>query len=316
MKKAILFRIIFVLVAMVALGWLPQPVLAQHGGHSGGGGFHGGGGGFHGGAGGGFHGGGSFYAGGHSGYGGGHYYGGYRGGYYGGRGYYGSRGGYGWGYGWGGRYWGPGYGYGWGWGFGFGWPYWGWGYPYGYYYSPWYSAPGPYYSYPYYSDPNNGDDDPPMTDPNTRSQPNQKVPIKSWGSPSPGEDVANANYATSNVAPLAPRRPVVSVDRIGVTPSSYRATRSIPDRFTTERATPQSDAALRPEMQKALQRLHEMPPFAFEREIETGRYRQFSSEEKQILRNAVLASRATVHDPPDSFPQRMSLNSQGPIRDR
>jgi len=28
-----------------------------------------------------------------------------------------------------------------------------------------------------------------------------------------------------------------------------------------------------------------MPPFAREREIETGRYREFSLEEKQILRN-------------------------------
>jgi hypothetical protein len=44
-------------------------------------------------------------------------------------------------------------------------------------------------------------------------------------------------------------------------------------------------APLRPEMQKALQRLSEMPPFAREREIETGHYSQFSSAEKQILRN-------------------------------
>jgi len=72
---------------------------------------------------------------------------------------------------------------------------------------------------------------------------------------------------------------------MSVTPSSYRAARSIPQRSTTERATPQDDAPLRPEMQKALQRLREMPPFAREREIETGRYRQFSSQEKQILRN-------------------------------
>jgi hypothetical protein len=70
-----------------------------------------------------------------------------------------------------------------------------------------------------------------------------------------------------------------------VTPSSYRAAHSIPQRSTRERATPQADAPLRPEMQKALQRLREMPPLAREREIETGRYRQFSSEEKQILRN-------------------------------
>ena len=321
MKKAIPFRVVFVLVAMIALSWLPQPVLAQHGGHGGGGGFHGGGGGgFHGGGGGtGFHGGGGFYAGGHSGYGGGHYYGGYRSGYYGGRGYYGGHGGYGWGgsAGSGRKILGPRIRLrmGRGWGFGFGWPYWGWGYPYGYYYSPGYYAPYPYYSYPYYPDPNNGDDDPPPADPNAPPEPKQKVPIKSWGPPSPG-DAANANYANSNVAALAPRRPVVSVDRIGVTPSSYRATRSIPDRSTTERTTPQADAALRPEMQKALQRLREMPPFVREREIETGRYRQLSSEEKHILRNAALPSRATIHDLPDSFPQRVSLNSHGPIHDR
>jgi len=47
----------------------------------------------------------------------------------------------------------------------------------------------------------------------------------------------------------------------------------------------QADAPLRPEVQRAMQRLREMPPFAREREIETGLYRQFSPEEKQILRN-------------------------------
>jgi len=287
---------------MIALGWLPQPVLAQHGGHGGGGGFHSGGGGV------GLHGSGGFYAGGHSGYGGGHYSG-YRGGYYGGRGYYRGRGGYSWG----GRYWGRGYGYGWGWGFGFGWPYWGWGYPYGYYYNPWYYVP---YSYRYYPDPNNGDADPPPADPNAPPDPNQKVPIKPWGSSSPGEDAANANYANGNVAALGPRRPIVSVDRIGVTPSSYRASGSIPDRSTTEWAAWQPDAALRPEMQRALQGLREMPPFAREREIETGRYRQFSSEEKQILRTAALPSQATIHKLLDSFPPRVSLNSHGPIHHR
>ena len=100
-----------------------------------------------------------------------------------------------------------------------------------------------------------------------------------------------------------------------MTPSSYRATRSIPDRSATEWAAPQADAALRPEMQKALQRLREMPPFAREREIETGRYRQFSSEEKQILRNGDLLSPGIIHDLPDSFPQRVSLKSHGPIQD-
>jgi hypothetical protein len=298
MKKAILFRIVLVLVALIALSSLPQPVLAQRGGHGGGGGFHGGGGGaFHGGGGGGFHGGGGFYGGGRSAYAGGRSFGGYRGGGYGGRGYgWGGRG-YGWGgrgYGWGGGYWGRGYGWGWGFGFGFGWPYWGWGYPYGYGYSPWYYAPDPYYySYPYYGpsghpagypDPDNGNDKPPTADPNARPQANQNGPARSWRPPGPG-GAANTNYTNSNVATAGPRGPVPSLDTTSVTPISYRAARSIPERSTTGRSTSQSDAPLRPEMQKALQRLREMPPFAREREIETGRYSQFSPEEKQILRN-------------------------------
>lgn len=79
------------------------------------------------------------------------------------------------------------------------------------------------------------------------------------------------------------------------TPSSYRVAGSAPgdharvpatrERASTERADAQANAPLRPEVQKALQRLSEMPPFAREREIETGRYSQFSAEEKQVLRD-------------------------------
>ena len=82
---------------------------------------------------------------------------------------------------------------------------------------------------------------------------------------------------------------------MSVTSISYRAAGSIPEHYITERATTeratmeraaaQADAPLRPEVQKALQRLREMPPFAREREIETGRYSKFSPVEKQILRN-------------------------------
>jgi hypothetical protein len=72
---------------------------------------------------------------------------------------------------------------------------------------------------------------------------------------------------------------------MSVTPSSYRAAGSIPAHFAPERASPQAGAPLRPEVQQALQRLREMPPFAREREIETGRYSQFSAAEKQVLRN-------------------------------
>jgi hypothetical protein len=68
---------------------------------------------------------------------------------------------------------------------------------------------------------------------------------------------------------------------MSVTQSSYRAARSIPDRSTT----PQADTPLRPEMQKALQGLREMPPFAREREIATGRYSYFSPQEKELLRS-------------------------------
>jgi hypothetical protein len=285
MKKAILFRVVFLFIAMVALGWLPQSALAQRGGHGGGGGFHGGGGGgFHGGGGAAFHGGGGFSGGARSGFARGRSFGGFRGGSFGGRG----------GFGWGGRYWGRGYGYGWGWGLGFGWPYWGWGwgYPYGYY-SPWYYAPDPYYGpsddptgYP---DPDNGNDDPPPAGPNARPLPNQNGPARPWRPPVPG-GAPNAGYANSDVAAVRSRGPVLSVDRMSVTPTDYRAAGSIPAHYTTDRATierdaPQAGAPLRPEVQKALQRLREMPPFAREREIDTGRYRQFSLEEKQILRN-------------------------------
>jgi hypothetical protein len=70
-----------------------------------------------------------------------------------------------------------------------------------------------------------------------------------------------------------------------VTRSSYQVARSNTERANGGRAATQSDTPLRPEMQRALERLREMPPFAREREIETGRYREFSPEEKQLLRN-------------------------------
>ena len=41
---------------------------------------------------------------------------------------------------------------------------------------------------------------------------------------------------------------------------------------------------LRKEVQNAIRALREMPPFARQREIERGRYSNFSLEEKQFLR--------------------------------
>jgi len=315
MKLSSLLRSFLTLSAFAALAFWPQAALAQHGGgHGGGGGFHGGGGGgFHGG-GGGYHGGG--YSGGHSSYSTSRAYGGYHGGGYGhGGGYYGH--GYGYGHGWyghgwyGGRYWGyPYYGWGWGWGFGWGWPYYsGWGYPYGYW-----GYPNYYYSYP--SSPSSDD---PNTDPNNypyqcppgysciqdpRGNPpqGQAPPANNtpryappsgyeqgnpqpWRAPSTAPSPAQLNPGANQLAPsrdtynMMPGR-VLSVDRIPeativATPAAYR---------TTPTGKPVV-GPMRPEVLRAMQHLHEMPPSAREREIATGRYSQFSAEEKQLLRS-------------------------------
>jgi hypothetical protein len=149
----------------------------------------------------------------------------------------------------------------------------GWGYPYGYGYSPWYYAPYPYY-YPDscpqgYTCPPNGNDDPPP--PNSSPQ-SGSYPGKSWRPPL---STPNINDATSNVAALAPRPPILSVDRITATPSNYRVAHS----------KTQQNLKLRPEVQNAMRALREMPPFAREREIDTGRYSHFSPEERELLRS-------------------------------
>jgi hypothetical protein len=224
------------------------------------------------------------YGGGHYGYSGGRYYGGgYRGGrYYGARGY-GWRGGY---HGWHGGYWGnPRYGYGWGFGFGFGWPWW--GYPYAYGYSPWYAPYNSPYSYddptycaPGYPCPNNGNDDPPSykgnndpAPPNSRPKP-ENYPEDPGSPPAPG-GTANTDDDTSKVSELGRSAPIVSVDRITATPANYRG---VQPTSTTEQGP------LRPELHRAMQELREMPPFAREREIETGRYSHFSPKEKELLK--------------------------------
>ena len=261
--KFTLLTVFSLIVACVALGSLPPPTFAQRGGHGGGGR------GSDGGVAGGFH----AAGGGHYSYTGGHSYGGYRG-YYGRHGSYRWYGGYGWqrgSYGWHRGYWGYSrYGWGWGFGFGFGWPYWGWGYPYGYGYSPWYYAPYPYYCPPGYRCPRNGNDDPPHANPSPKSGSN---PAKPWGPPlnSPNKD-----HSTSNLTTVASRAPLLAIDPTKITATSYRIAHS---------TTPQNPG-LRPEMQSAMRALREMPPFAREREIETGRYGHFSPEERELLRSA------------------------------
>jgi hypothetical protein len=73
---------------------------------------------------------------------------------------------------------------------------------------------------------------------------------------------------------------VVSVDRIA--PEASVATQAV------HRTVPSGKPVygpVRPEVARALRQLHEMPPYAREREISTGRYSQFSAEEKQLLRS-------------------------------
>ena len=44
-------------------------------------------------------------------------------------------------------------------------------------------------------------------------------------------------------------------------------------------------SSARPEVLKAMRALREMPPFAREREIDFGRYSNFSPKEREMLRN-------------------------------
>jgi hypothetical protein len=248
MKKSGLLRVLCVLVTSVVLICTPESSFAA-GGHGGGGGFHGGGfgGGFHAG-GGGFHGGG--FGGYHGGWGGAGWHGGW-----GGYGWHGGWGGYGW-RGWGYPGWGFGVGFGWGWGWGSYWagyPY-AYGYPYSYPYYPYYPNYGPNPYAPSDSDRYNGYN----RDPRDNSQQqdssypgrepstgiNDKVPTMTFASHKTAGDTGSANYWLSNYQP-------------GTVP--------------------------RQEVRNVIQALLAMPPEARRRQIESGRYRNFSLEEQEFL---------------------------------
>jgi len=79
------------------------------------------------------------------------------------------------------------------------------------------------------------------------------------------------NYTTSNVAAFTSRGPILSTDRVTTRPSNYHSTRQNPP--------------VRHQVQSAMRALREMPPFAREREIETGRYSHFSPGERELLRS-------------------------------
>jgi hypothetical protein len=183
------------------------------------------------------------------------YYGAYRGG-----GYYGWRGGY---LGWRGGYWGyPRYGYRWGFGIGFGWgPYWT-AYPYAYG-SPWWTP----YHYPYYTPhsytyPNNRNNDAPPRNSSPKSQDNS--PGKPSTGPAPRRN-PETNSLITYVAVSRPTAPLHTTNGKIVTASNYRP---------------------RPEVQNAIRAMREMPPYAFQRRVDSGRYSNFTLEEREFVKNA------------------------------
>jgi hypothetical protein len=94
------------------------------------------------------------------------------------------------------------------------------------------------------------------------------------------------NFKSGTAENYPPRPRVLSVDPMMATPASYRVARPNAVHAANGGGTPaKSSAALSPEMRHAVERLRNMPPFAREREIESGRYSGFSAADKQILRN-------------------------------
>jgi hypothetical protein len=269
MKKSSLFRILCVLVTSVVLICTPDSSFAAGGHGGGGGGFHGGGGGgFHG-AGGGFHGGGF-------------------GGYHGGWGGTGWRGGYGWrgGWGYGGRGWGyPGWGRGWGWGYpgwgwgvgiGFGWgwgSYWG-GYPYAYGY------PYPYSYYPYYPYyPNYGPDASAPANPdrfsggNRDPQDNSQQQDSAYPGPDKSTGINDQMPATKFVNHKTAHKTTDDTGSANYWLTNY-----------------QQHTVPRQQVRNVIQALLAMPPEARRRQVESGRYQNFSPEEQELLNQVAHVS--------------------------
>ena len=245
----------FAVVALLAFSG-PESAFAQRSGHVGVAGFNGPGS-LHGG----FHRGGTYFAPSVRAFQGGFHGGvnaGWHGGFHGHNGWYGR-------WGWGG------WGWGFGFGIGFGWPYWpGYAYPYGC--APWWGGPCyyPYYAprYPYPGTENNG-----PRPPNSGPQPNNSSPSNHWRPPdrsSPGTD-----SITTTLAALAPTTPLHTTDATISNASYHRRAHPAMEQF----------ASPRKEVQNAIRALREMPPYAWQREIDNGRFGHFSPEEREFLRS-------------------------------
>jgi hypothetical protein len=256
MKKSNLLRLLFILVTSVVLICVPESSFAAGGHGGGGGGFHGGGGGgFHGGGfGGGFHGGG--FGGYHAGWGGAGWHAGW-----GGYGWRGGWGGYGW-RGWGYPGWGVGLGFGWGWGWG---SYWA-GYPYAYGYPYYY----PYYpSYPYYGPPAYA-----PADPDRYNRGNED--------PSDNSQRQNSSYPGPKRSP--------SVNEIPSTTLASHKTAGDTDSAKYWLSNYEQQTVPRQQVRNVIQALLAMPPEARRRQVESGRYRNFSPEEQELLNQVAQVS--------------------------
>ena len=219
-----------------------------------------------------------FAAGGHGGSGGGGFHGGggFGGGFHGAGfgGYHGGWGGAGWHGGWGGYGW-RGWGYpGWGVGFGWGWgSYWA-GYPYAYgypYYYPYYPyAYGyPYYPYrPYYGP---GADAPPNPDPYDGGNRDRRDNSQRQNSSYPG-----------------PRSPSVN----DIPPMKFVSHKTAGDTDSPKYwlSNYQQHTVPRQEVRNVIQALLAMPPEARRRQIESGRYRNFSPGEQELLNHVAQVS--------------------------
>lgn len=290
MNRVTFTDLLATLAVSIALSLTPQSAFAR-----GGGGFHGGGGGFHGGSFGGFHGGGGFGGFHGGGFGGFHHgFGGFRGDYDFGRGF--------WGY--------PGWGWGLDIGFGFG-PYWGWGYP-GYYDYPWYGPyayPSYYPPYAYghdYNCPPNYQDRPDYRYPKQNNAPsNSQGPTKPSSESTPNS-YPEANYTNRNSVDYRvvmnqrsrpPARvepePNINNDSIDLRvvmnrPAPVQKSRSNLQlaTFITQAASPQT----RPAVRNSIAALRAMPPTARARQLNSGRYDNFTQSERKILNLTLQAS--------------------------
>ncbi|HME35269.1 MAG TPA: hypothetical protein VKF84_08525 [Candidatus Sulfotelmatobacter sp.] len=298
MTKSIALRVLCAALFLVMIGWAPQSAIAQRGGHGGGGG------GFHGGGGGGWARGGSW--GGGSSWHGGGWSGGsaWRGGtvWRGGSVW---RGGNAWGWGgwrgsgWRGGFWGsPGWGNSWAFSVGFNWgPSWG-GFGSPFFFGPVWAppfvvlSPAPVFvpATPVFvptapadfadsSSPNNdgfayASSQSSNYVPDTSPAQQYRAPAPRTNAPAPPHPPAASSVTIRDASYTSPA------------PQYARAATATSSNYRPASSTARQLPPLRPEVQNVIRALRAMPPWARERQIDSGRYSNLTPQELQIVRHA------------------------------